>query len=164
MLRRSKSALTSRARASDISATTRKRLVDKCVPAMRREAFCSPDCKSLRAMWRAGTVPAITPIMVTSRDANRNAAKSKEMALRRGNSEGLTATMTRNPAMAAAIPSPPPSNVRSMLSVTSWRTIRRLDAPNAPRTANSPVRCAPRANKRLMTLTHAMANTMITSG
>ena len=47
--------------------------------------------------------------------------------------------------------------------MTSWRTRRARSAPSAARSANSPRRCAPRARRRLVTLTQAMTSNTSTA-
>ena len=49
------------------------------------------------------------------------------------------------------------------LSVNSCRVNRLRDAPRAARIANSPLRCAPRARSRLVTLTQAISSTRPTA-
>ena len=122
-----------------------------------------PVCRSAREDSKAGTSPTLIPIRVVTARAKRNIEPSMPIAFTLGNPGGLRATKARTPATAMPIPSTPPIMARSRLSVSSCRMSLPFAAPSAARMANSARRWAPRASRRLVTLTHAMSRTRNTA-
>ncbi len=78
-------------------------------------------------------------------------------------SEGEPQAAPRKPNQATAIPSAPPASDSTVLSVSSWRTMRPRLAPSAARIPNSRWRAVERASSRPATFAHAISNTRITA-
>jgi hypothetical protein len=67
--------------------------------------------------------------------------------------------MLASPGHASATPNTPPTNASSRLSTSSICTVRQRLEPSAERIASSRSRAAPRASKRLATLTQQISKT-----
>ena len=84
-----------------------------------------------------GASPNSTPVNSETSKVNKNAQRSRCTSTARGKSTGASARSQSTPATATTRPKAPPASAISKLSVSSWRTMRPLDAPSATRTAIS---------------------------
>src|SRR5713226_1978155 len=111
----------------------------------------------------AGASPKSSPVRRETPRVKSRTRRSKVISCTRGNCCGLAATSRRTSPHARVSPSVPPTSESSMLSVRSWRTMRRRPAPSAVRMAISRRRATARASRRLATLAQAISRTRPTT-
>ena len=95
--------------------------------------------------------------------ANPSATGSTRACSSRGTPGGLAATTPVMNHCASTRPAAAAVSASTVLSVSSWRTMRPRPAPSAVRTAISRPRAAPRASSRFATLPHAIRSTSPTA-
>jgi hypothetical protein len=109
-----------------------------------------------RSAWAPGAMPKSTGVTIAS-SAAKTAIRQSTARLKAGTSAGLYASKSFSAPATSSTPATPAAALIKRLSVASWRSKRRRDAPSASLTFSSRVRPAPRAMTIVAWLTHAMA-------
>ena len=119
----------------------------------------SVEFRSMPAARSAGTRPDSSAVSALAPAAKSSAVVSICTASRRGRFAGRRTASACVPARAMMRPTASPPSASARLSVASWRSSRRFDAPSAPRTAISRSRAVARASSRCATFAHAISRT-----
>ena len=133
------------------------------MPGHAAAALREPAAQIVAHSRTAGATPKSSPVTTESPSAKASARPFTAISSSRGWSPGSSACSARTPHTASPSPSAPPASASSTLSVSSWRTSRRREAPSAARIATSRSRVATRASIRLATLAQAISRTSPTA-
>ena len=153
-VRMSRAEPTRSTRASAISLTTIAARARRCFDPLpvRPPPSLSIAVRSARDDCHAGSDPKRRPVAIDTIRVNSSTRQSRPTlepsSPMRGRPAVLTASSARIPTKPNAQPSVPPRSDSTMLSVRSWRAMRRRDPPSALRSATSRSRAVARASRR----------------
>ena len=150
--------------ASATSITTspaRKRPRAALSPVPRPPSLRS-STRSIREAAKAGAMPKSKVVTIAAATVKPSTGAFIATFFRNG-SEISVAARARTEPQARSSPIPDATAPISVLSVSSWRTMRPRSAPKALRMATSRCRVPARASNRLATLAHAINSTSATA-